>query len=98
MLLAVGIIATVESSPQFWIAKDLVGFIDSCHLLLRLLLGHALCGALVWMKLLGHGSVLPFNGAFVCVIGDVENFVVIFRLRASERYLCLLEEFRNLLS
>ncbi len=40
LLLAVGIVASVEPRPQFWIAQDFVGFVDTSHFLLRLDLGH----------------------------------------------------------
>lgn len=96
LLVAVRIITPVEPGPQLRITEHLVRLVDVGHLFLRFLLWYSLSGRLVGVVLLRHLSVRAFDLQLVGVRGDVENFVVVFRLGSLQLDLCFLEKVGDL--
>lgn len=84
LLLGVGVVASVKAGAQLRVTEDLVGLVDGGHLLLGLLLGHALLDGLVRVELLRGLAVSRLDLPVVRVIGHAEDLVVVLGLAALQ--------------
>ncbi|KAI6769465.1 hypothetical protein HG531_010569 [Fusarium graminearum] len=90
--LRVRVIAVVETRSQFGIAKYFICFVDAGHLLLSILLGNTLLSSLVRVEDLGLFAVGRLDLAFVGIVFDTKDLVVVLCFAALQSDMSLVKD------